>query len=439
GVYAHNARYATVVRDSIAVGRGGDCAFGVYADGVSGLCLEENTFFPSTGYLGVSYGIGLFNSESASDVYLNTLEGLTCGNLAVGMNTQKAQGLSGTGVQGLTYTCNRNTGNTIDFCVLGNDGGGGGIRPQQGSLALPAGNTFGASGYHFYNDGDNTVDYCYYSGDTDQVPDNAKLYRVNRIPTTMENGCQSHYGLGNVNRSPEDVIRAILNDSVTDHQELRARLRGMGDLASDRLAIASYVQEGDFDGAFTLAQTLPSLYRMDGDEQADHSNHLRLLGLYRTLHQSGRTTGQLTGDERLLVEDIARAGYPYSGSLARALLEETSHERGTRYRCPELPKITERGNGSANTEEREARDFKVTVTPNPASSQATVEYTLPEGSTRAALSVVNTLGEKMTELGLEGNRGSRIVGLHELPAGVYFIVVTDQSGKTSSGKVILNN
>ena len=29
----------------------------------------------------------------------------------------------------------------------------------------------------------------------------------------------------------------------------------------------SDVQEGDFDGAFTLAQTLPSLYRMDGDER----------------------------------------------------------------------------------------------------------------------------------------------------------------------------
>ena len=104
-----------------------------------------------------------------------------------------------------------------------------------------------------------------------------------------------------------------------------------------------------------------------------------------------------------------------------------------------LPKITERGNGSANTEEREARDFKVTVMPNPASSQVTVEYTLPEGSTRATLSVVNTLGEKMTELGLEGSRGSRVVDLHELPASVYFFVVTDQSGRTSSSKLMIIN
>ena len=76
------------------------------------------------------------------------------------------------------------------------------------------------------------------------------------------------------------------------------------------------------------------------------------------------------------------------------------------------------------------------MTPNPASSQVTVEYILPEGSSRAMLSILNTLGEKLLELGLEGNRGSKIVDLHELPASVYFFVITDQSGKTSSGKVV---
>ena len=96
-----------------------------------------------------------------------------------------------------------------------------------------------------------------------------------------------------------DIARSILNDIVTDHRELRTWLRNMGDLASDRLAIASYVQEGDFDGAFSLAQTLPSLYGLEGDELSDHANHLRLLGLHELpasvyffviMDQSGRTS-----------------------------------------------------------------------------------------------------------------------------------------------------
>ena len=52
---------------------------------------------------------------------------------------------------------------------------------------------------------------------------------------------------------------------------------------------------------------------------------------------------------------------------------------------------------------------------------------------------LNTLGEKMMELGLEGNRGSTVVDLRELPAGVYFFVVTDLNGRTSSSKLMIIN
>ena len=491
GVRAENTGLATVIRNSFALGCGEDCAFGVYAQNTANHCIEENDFAPATGFMGATYGVGLFDCGGANDVYRNDFEGLTCGNLAVGVNTAKTEGLHGIVAQGLTYTCNTNTSNTVDFCVLKDENGGGSIRAQQGSSTLPAGNTFDASGYHFYNDGDDTVDYYYNGIATGQTPNISKIYRVNRISTNSTNPCLSHYGGGTVVKSPEekaqleddfhsaqedidllvslykrrlagggtadeladlraqiaqrvhdrslavgDIARSILNDIVTDHRELRTWLRNMGDLASDRLAIASYVQEGDFDGAFSLAQTLPSLYGLEGDELSDHANHLRLLGLHRALRQSGRTTTQLTDDERLMVEDIARAGYPYSGSLAAALLETGGLRGDDRSFCPELPRIADRGRGETGTEEREASDLKVTVTPNPATTQVTVEYILSEGSSRAMLSILNTLGEKMTELGLEGNRGSTVVDLRELPAGVYFFVVTDLNGRTSSGKVV---
>ena len=233
-----------------------------------------------------------------------------------------------------------------------------------------------------------------------------------------------------------DIVRSLLNDTVTDLSELRSWLRNMGDIASDRIAIASHVQEGDFDGAFSLAQALPTLYGLEGEELADHSNHLRLLGLYRALHLSGRTTDQLTDDERLLVEDMARAAYPYSGTLARALLESTGPRENNDYPCPKLPGTADKGRGSAGTEDHEAPDFRVTATPNPASSQVTVEYTLPKGSKRAILSVVNTLGEKVIELELEDNYGRKLIDLHKQPAGVYFFILMDQTGRSNYIKVI---
>jgi hypothetical protein len=122
--------------------------------------------------------------------------------------------------------------------------------------------------------------------------------------------------------------------------------------------------------------------------------------------------------------------------LAKALLEGTGPRGNNDYTCPNLPRTADKGKGSTGTEDHKASDFKVTAIPNPTSSQVTVEYILPEGSSHAALSIVNALGEKVVELDLEGNRGSRVIDLHKLPVGVYFFVVTDQNGRTSSGKVV---
>ena len=233
-----------------------------------------------------------------------------------------------------------------------------------------------------------------------------------------------------------DIVRSLLNDTVTDLSELRTWLRNMGDIASDRIAIASHVQEGDFDGAFALAQALPTLYGLEGEELADHSNHLRLLGLYRALHLSGRTTDQLTDDERLLVEDMARAAYPYSGSLARALLESTGPRGNNDYTCPKLPGTADKGSGSTGTEDHEAPDFKVTATPNPASSQVTVEYTLPEGSKRATLSIANILGMEMLTMEIDGSNGSKTIDTSAWPSGLYYLIVTDGNGRSYSEKII---
>ena len=50
---------------------------------------------------------------------------------------------------------------------------------------------------------------------------------------------------------------------------------------------------------------------------------------------------------------------------------------------------------------------------------------------------LNTLGEKMMELGLEGNRGSRAIGLQKLPAGVYSIVVKEPNGRRCASKLVI--
>ena len=564
GVYARNTGYATILRNDFRIGTAGECSFGVYVDNVTGFCIEENAFTSSVS-TSENYGIGVFNCPSNNDVYLNTFDGLDCGNLAVGVNTVLPSFPPGPPVDrttgGLTYSCNQNTRNTFDFCVL-KDGHDGGVKPNQGSATIPAGNTFSGSTYHFYNDGEDYINYFYDANGSGQTPASSLLYRVSRVSTTNSNGCQTHYGpvvrtqgelldlernfltargayssllqiygsrLDGGNTPAEvtdllsstpsdaqrlrtrllglspylsqevltaaagrndvfsdpvlfeilaanpdelkkdtlisyleqknpplpgyiigmlrqiasgttprtalvaqmaqyehdgclaagDIIRSILNDSVADPQRLRTWLGNMGEIASDRMAIASYVQEGDFGHAFELANLLPDLYELEGDGLRDHSDYIRLLGLFRTLYVSGRTTAQLTDGERMMVDSIADWGIGFSRSMAEGIHESYSGEPRTNYLCPQLPEV-EGSRGSTGIDGIvDDAAFAVSVSPNPAKSVVKIDYTLPEGATEAVLEMANILGVKVLSVALEGGSGSKEIKLGKLSSGIY--------------------
>lgn len=488
GIYANNTGHASIRNCSFAVGHENSCGFGVYVENVTSFSIEENSFAPYTGFSGESYGIVVVDCPAQNDIYLNSFDGLTCGNLASGWNLAKTHEFSPT-IQGLTYSCNQDTHNTIDFCVLTNSGTGG-INPYQGSSINPAGNTFGGSDFHFYNDGNDSIDYYYNPNSTGQTPSLSLMYNVNRISTNANSRCMSHNGgtqeksqkgkteleedfliasenfkqlvdlykklveSGNTepelaelraqiaqhandrSRAASGIVRLILFDSIANPQELRTWLRNEGDLSSERFVIASFIQEGDFDNAMELAKNLPTKYGLEGDDLNDHMDYIRLLELYRTLHKEGRTKNQLTEDETVMVEEIASNTFGISRSLAKALLENQPIKRRTWFPCPELPRPESKERGSSSAEKHKASNFTIKVTPNPASTQAKVDYWLPKVSFNAKLSLVNVFGEQMIEFLLEGDRGSTVIDFGNLPEGVYLIIISDSNGNTFTEKVV---
>ena len=206
GIHALNTGFATILESDFTVGVGSHCDYGIYADGVTGFCIEENTFRPRLPGTGTTYGIVVRNAQGANDIYRNTFDGLACGNAAVGCNMATATSPAGARPRqaGLTYTCNENTGNAIDFCVIGGDGATSGIQPLQGSPAMPAGNTFGGSHYHFHNGGDFQLTYYHNAAANGQAPDPARLHCVTPVATTTANACIPHYGGNGPLRSGEE-------------------------------------------------------------------------------------------------------------------------------------------------------------------------------------------------------------------------------------------
>ena len=439
GIYALNTGFATILRNHFTIGNKADCCYGVYADEVTGFCIEENVFNGGP-VRREKYGIGVFNCEGGNDIYLNEFNNLDCGNLAVGQNVSNMITCTpGALVAGLIYNCNQNSDNHIDFCVLKDDGNGG-IYPFQGMSTKPAGNTFSGNIYHFYNDSDCTVYYYYYIGNSNQTPSSSLLYGVQTRSSNSENACMSHYGQVPKSQSEKeelemiyysasdwhdrylaagDIVRSDLHDTVSNPEELRTWLGNMNDISAKRMAIASYIQEGDFDNAFALADELPSRFELEGEELENHSNYMLLLNLYKTLRDTHRTITQMTNSERDMVENINKNGKGFSKSMAKAILERFSIIPNTVYTCPVLPI------GSRNTEVTEDdskqndSNYSVVVTPNPTSTWVKIDYTLPDGYTKAQFSLFNVLGMEVMNVVLEGQNGNKVIQLHNIPEGVY--------------------
>ncbi len=583
GIFALNTGYATIVNNEFVVGCGSDCDFGIYAEAVTGFCIEENSFYPRAINHGSPYGIEIVGSLGNNDIYGNHFQGLHCGNVAVGNNIVTSES-SMANTLGLTYSCNTNTNNTIDFCVLKDSNGHGDIAPQQGSMYQPSGNTFNGDLYHFYNDGSQLIDYYYNTNENSQIPDPDLLYRVSRHSTTSPNQCTSHYGnsslvksnseknqlatdylshyttysnlkqlyenkidggntslqvsdINNASTSDQwrlrahllelapytsadvltatidrydvfsnpvlfeilsanpdelkkdtlirylenkenplpdymvdilrqvadgftartaleaqmgkyghdytlaagDIVRSNLNDSIADPTELRTWLGNTRDLASDRMVVASYLQEGDSLHAFTLANLLPDLYGLQGNDLADHSDYMDLLRLYHSLYRENRTVFELDEAETTMIDSIANFGIGASKSMAKALLSELSDDYIITSYCPSMPEA--QGNNSDRNRTsalytNEHKNHSVNVSPNPATTWTVIDYILPQGFDKLSFTLTNIHGVQVLNTFVYGNQGQKTIDLQTVSPGIYFYTIS-YGEYAINGKIVI--
>lgn len=250
GIHAINTGFATILSNDFMIGRDDNCSYGILAEQVTGFCIEENAFMPWRQGGHQAYGIMVRNSQGANDIYRNTFVQLDCGNIASGDNHAASALQDDRGRNnGLTYTCNVNMNNVIDFCVLDENGVHSGVQALQGSPAEPAGNVFSGSRYHFLNEGDHLLSYYYDPNGAGQAPDEALLHRVTPVATPVGNDCESHYGGGNVLKSQEE--RGAIADNYLS-------------------AYASYAQleqlyENRLDGGSTAAELADIVNAAPGD------------------------------------------------------------------------------------------------------------------------------------------------------------------------------
>lgn len=80
--------------------------------------------------------------------------------------------------------------------------------------------------------------------------------------------------------------------------------------------------------------------------------------------------------------------------------------------------------------------LSITVKPNPASDWAAFDYTLPDNTSDAILTIYDSFGKQVESYTLTGLQGQKLWDIRKLTSGIYLIRVT-AGNLTISDKVIL--
>ncbi len=237
------------------------------------------------------------------------------------------------------------------------------------------------------------------------------------------------------NGAAGDIIRSILNDTIVEIGLLRDWLDNLGGFESDKAIIGTYIKESDFENALLLADILPSIYNLQGDELDVYNDFVRLLELENTLHDEQRAWYDLTQNELQLINEIAEDNESSEGARAQSILESFYDKRF--HNCQTLTGGSSYKKGELGQNwKSEIYGFNVIVSPNPAKDWVVIEYDLPFGQTTAKLSIANSSGKTVEDVLISGQRGEKIIVTEKFSQGVYVYTIT--SGEfVKSGKIVI--
>ncbi len=239
-------------------------------------------------------------------------------------------------------------------------------------------------------------------------------------------------------RSAHDMIRSILNDTVMDYTEFRNWLDNIGGITSDRQVISSYLAQGNFTDAFTLANLLPGLYGLTGNDSIEHLYYMDMLNLYQTLDQQGRNTFQLDSTEKASITAIANNSNGLAGKQAKSILEVVYNEY-----CHICSNVDGSSGYKADNYVNpnllgESFGLDVNVKPNPAKDWAAFEYSLINEATKGEIVITNASGKIVDIFLLTANKGQVLWDTRKLTSGIYVYTIKC-TGFSKSGKIVISN
>ncbi len=238
-------------------------------------------------------------------------------------------------------------------------------------------------------------------------------------------------------RAAFDIIRSQLNDTEIEFTELRNWLDNLATQRADEQIIESYLKEGNYTDALTLANLIPGLYELDGDELTEHNYYMDMLDFTINLSQDGRNIFELNDTELLAVENIAENSNGLAGIQAKNIL---GFVYGHDYcNCPDIPDATGSKSSSINMNSfKQLSGMSLTVEPVPARQWTAFNYSLPDNNTIGEIRISDVSGKVVEIITIKGQQGQKVWDTRKINSGVYFYSFK-VIGITETGKIVVSN
>ncbi|MBP7316251.1 MAG: T9SS type A sorting domain-containing protein [Chitinophagaceae bacterium] len=255
--------------------------------------------------------------------------------------------------------------------------------------------------------------------------------------TTYKTALQNQLAYYNhlMTRSANDILRSLLNDTITDLSQLRTWYENLGGLHSGEQIVATYMQEGNYTQALTIAEAFPNTYQLTEDELIEHDYYMDMLNLEISLAQQNQTIFDLDSTELAQVSFVASNSKSTAGSFARGILQYVFNQPSGQ--CLDLGSSGYKHSVAVDPERlSQARGMSAEFRPNPANTYVVLYYTLPLTETQGVLTITNAQGQQIESFILKGNEGQKLINIRHLKSGIYFYTLT--SGNfLRSGKITI--
>jgi hypothetical protein len=237
-------------------------------------------------------------------------------------------------------------------------------------------------------------------------------------------------------RVAHDIIRSLLNDTVTDYAELRNWFDNVGGKRADEQVIATYVQERNYTDALSLANMMPVLYGYEDDELTEHNYYTDMLNLQISLDQEGRTIFDLDSDEVNNLVFIADNSNGTAGIQAKGILKFAYGYHY--YNCINADTLGYKSSSSINFDGfNKVFGPDIEVKPNPAKEWTSFNFILPDNEIEGMIKISNVTGKIIETFVVKGTQGQKIWDTRKIKPGVYLYTFT-VNGISKSGKIVIS-